>query len=222
MKTSQILCVVLAAALAVVSWQLATKSPEKEATEQTGDNGGEGRRHGRPSWNPAFSAIMNRTSCRAFADRLITEAQIDTLVRAAMAAPTARNQQPWQIVVVTDRDMLDSIAKECGNIKMAAEAPVAIVLCGDKKIAREKEAEEFWVQDISAASENLLLAAQSMGLGAVWCGIYPIPDRVKFISSLLELPADIIPLNVIPVGYPKDKLQPKDKYDEDRVHYNTY
>lgn len=221
MKTSQILCIVLAAALAIVSWQLATKDSAASGDEKTENNDRPGR-HGRAASNPAIRNIMTRTSCRAFADKRVTEAQIDTLVRAAMAAPTARNQQPWQIVVITDREILDSIASNCGNIKMASQAPLAIVVCGDLKIAREKQAEEFWVQDVSAASENVLLAANAMGLGAVWCGIYPIPERMDFICSLLELPDDIVPLNVIPVGIPKDELHPKDKFLEDRVHYNGY
>ncbi len=220
MKTSQILCIVLAIALAIVSWQLAKKptaDSEPVTTEETSGHGG----HGAKLPNPAIENIMTRTSCRSFSDKLVTEAQIDTLVRAAMSAPTAVNQQPWQVIIVTDREILDSIAANCRNIKMAAEAPMAMVLCGDMTIAREK-AEEFWVQDLSAATENVLLAANAMGLGAVWCGIYPIPDRTAFIQSLLELPADVIPLNVIPIGVPKDKLQPKEKYKEERVHYNGY
>jgi len=220
MKTSQILCVVLAVALAIVSWQLASKPVAADEAGQTAPAGAHGM-HGPKLPNPAIQNIMTRTSCRSFSDKLVTEAQIDTLVRAAMAAPTAVNQQPWQVIVVTDREILDSIASNCRNIKMAAEAPMAIVLCGDMAIARDK-AEDFWVQDLSAATENVLLAANAMGLGAVWCGIYPIPDRTKFISSLLELPADVIPLNVIPVGVPEGKLQPKEKFKEERVHYNGY
>lgn len=208
MKTSQILCVVLAAALAFTAWQ-SWSGRSADGSERSADG------------NVAYDCIMTRTSCRSFADRELTDGQIDSLLRAGMASPTARNQQPWQFVVVTERALLDSIAAECANIKMAAEAPAAIVVCGDLTIARDK-AEEFWPQDLAAVSENILLAANSMGLGAVWCGIYPIDERVKFIGGLLGLPAEVIPLSVIPVGVPATKLTPKDKYDARRVHRNAY
>lgn len=212
MKTSQIICVILAAALAVVSW-LYVRASSGETAENTAAEAAE-------ATNAAYDCIMTRTSCRSFTDYQLTEPQIDSLLRAGMAAPTARNQQAWQLVVVTDRDILDSIAAS-GHMAMLREAPLAIIPCGDMTIAADK-AKDFWVQDLSAVSENILLAANSMGLGAVWCGVYPVEERVKKISELLELPDNIIPLSCIPVGQPKGKLTPKDKYDEEKIHFNGY
>lgn len=211
MKTSQILCVALAAALAFTGWQLSSKSNDSSngTSAQT------------DATNAAYDCIMTRASCRSFSDRRPDEAQIDSLLRAGMAAPTARNQQAWQLVVVTDRDILDSIAGGAGYMKMAAEAPMAIVACGDLAAAHDK-AERYWTQDLSAVTENILLAAHSMGLGAVWCGVYPADDRVQHLSKLLELPDSIVPLSFIPIGYPKTPLTPKQKFDTDKVHYNGW
>ena len=211
MKTSQFFCIILVIALAIVSWRLVRGG---SSSTETADS--------LAVTNEAYDCIMTRTSCRAFTDYRPTEAQIDSLVRAGLAAPTARNARPWDIIVITDRDILDTIASECKNIKMAAEAPLALVACGNLGIARSKGGDEYWEQDVSAITENILLAAHSMGLGAVWCGIYPIPERVKFVKELLELPDSIEPLNIIPIGQPKSPLQPKDKYDAERIHYNGY
>lgn len=212
MKRSQFFCIILAIALAVVSWQWAGSG--RVGAAYSADSVAEG--------NPAYECIMTRASCRSFSDYRPTEEQIDSLVRAGLAAPTARDARAWDIIVVTDRDMLDTIAAECQYIKMAAEAPLALVACGNLGIARAKGGDRYWVQDVSAMTENILLAAHSMGLGAVWCGIYPVPERVKFVQELLELPDSIVPLNVIPIGEPKSKLHPKDKFDAERIHYNGY
>lgn len=211
MKTSQIICLILAAALAVVSWLYvrSASGAGETATEETAGVS-----------NAAYDCIMTRTSCRSFTDYRPTEQQIDSLLRAGMASPTARNQQAWQFVVITDRDILDSIAAS-GYMSMLREAPLAIVPCGDMTIAAEK-AKDFWVQDLSAVSENILLAAHSMGLGAVWCGVYPVEERTRRLSEILELPDNVVPLSCIPVGMPKGKLTPKDKFDEDKIHYNGY
>ncbi len=212
MKTSQLLCIALAIALSIVSWRLVKAGSEQADTSATTENAA--------GDNAAYNCIMTRASCRSYSATRPSEAQIDSLLRAAMAAPTARDQRPWEIIVVTDRDILDSIAAHCQNIKMAAEAPLAFIICGNTRLEEGKD--QFWPQDLSAATENLLLAAHSMGLGGVWCGIYPDPERVKFISKLTELPDSIVPLNVVPVGYPKARLTPKDKFNSEQVHYNTY
>ncbi|MCM1348019.1 MAG: nitroreductase family protein [Firmicutes bacterium] len=209
MKTSYFICIILVAALAIVSWQLVKANQAKSCEEST-----------ETTDNAAYDCIMSRASCRSFTGERLSEGQIDSLLRAGMAAPTARNQQPWQLVVITDRDILDTIAANQKNIKMAAEAPMAIVACGDMGICGDKD--DFWQQDLSAVTENILLAANSMGLGAVWCGIYPNEERVKFVRELLELPDSIIPLNVIPIGYPATKLSPKEKFNQERVHYNGW
>lgn len=168
----------------------------------------------------ALSVIMTRTSVRSYTDAPISEATIDTLLRAGMAAPTAGNKQPWKFVVVTERALLDSLAE--GNWKMAAKAPAAIVVCGDTTNVFPGEGRDYWIQDCSAASENILLAAHALGLGAVWCGCYPISDRVARVQKLLELPAGIVPLSVLVMGYPTEAHQPKDKWKPENVHFNRW
>lgn len=117
-----------------------------------------------------------------------------------MAAPTAVNKQPWAFVVVDDRKVLDKLAAELPYAKMTAQAPLAIVVCGDLSKALNGETDRYWMLDCSAASENLLLAAESMGLGAVWTAVYPENDRIAKVRSVLSLPDHIIPFNLIPVG----------------------
>ncbi|MDE6682883.1 MAG: nitroreductase family protein, partial [Muribaculaceae bacterium] len=166
--------------------------------------------------------IMTRTSVRSYSDKKVAKETVDTLLRAAMAAPTAMNKQPWRFVVIEKRELLDSIAAKFKSMTMAAKAPLAVVMCGDMTAAIEGEGREYWVQDVSAASENLLLAAHAVGLGAVWCGIYPIAERVNDFSKMLELPENIVPMACICIGYPEGINQPKDKWKPEYVHYNSW
>lgn len=221
MKTSYFLIAILAIALGFTSYKLASQ-PSDRPTEKTSPDGASGATARSIASSDPYQAIMTRTSVRAYSDRKVGKHQIDSLLHAAMAAPTAMNKQPWSFVVINDRQILDSIAANCPNIKMAAEAPVAIAVCGDMNLAIEGNGRDYWIQDCSAATENLLVAANAMGLGAVWCGIYPIPDRVKFISDLLGLPESIVPLNIIPIGYPNAATSPKDKFDAKRIHTNRF
>lgn len=168
-----------------------------------------------------IDVIMDRSSIRSYTDRDLTDGQIDTLLRAAMAAPTAGNRQPWAFVVVRDQAVKDSLVT-MGRAKSVAKAPVAIVVCGDMSRAYDDEGRDFWVEDASAASENILLAAHSMGLGAVWCGIYPIAKRVDHYRRVLSLPDSIVPLNVISVGYPAVPSRPKDKYRPEAIHIDRW
>lgn len=167
--------------------------------------------------------IATRASDRVFGDEPIKiDAVIEPLLQAAMAAPSAMNRQPWEFVVVTDRELLKQIAEQTKKTPAVSDAQFAIVVCGNMKEAIEGEGREYWVQDCSAATENLLLAAHSMGLGAVWCGIYPIEDRVIPLQKLLELPEYIIPLNIVPVGIPKEPAKPKDKWKKEKIHWDRY
>lgn len=172
--------------------------------------------------NVVLDNIMTRTSIRAYQDKPVEDAKIEMLLRAAMAAPTARNKQPWKFVVVKDKSVLRQIADTISTMTMAAHAPVAIVVCGDLNEALPDEGQGYWVQDASAATENLLLAAHGMGLGAVWCGVFPKSDRVAFIRRLLELPASIVPLNVVPIGYPAEAPEPKDKWKPEKIHHEKW
>lgn len=161
--------------------------------------------------NPAIENIMTRTSVRQYQERPVSGDTVEILLRAGMAAPTAVNKQPWHFVVVTNPETLEALG---GRSK---DAPLAIAVCGDMTKALEAEAREYWVQDCSAASENILLAANALGLGAVWQGVYPIPQRVEKVKKLLSLPEKLIPLNVIAIGYPAEHPTPKDKWNVQNV-----
>lgn len=172
--------------------------------------------------NTALQTIFDRTSVRSYTSKKVEPEKVELLLRAAMAAPTAGNKQPWSFVVVDDRALLDTLAANMPYAKMASKANVAIIVCGDSRKMYEGKESEYWIQDCSAATENLLLAAQSLGLGAVWTGVYPMADRVEKLKSLLNMPDHLIPLNVIPVGYPAAENKPKDKWDPSKVHTNTF
>lgn len=139
-----------------------------------------------------------------------------------MAAPTAKNKQPWHFIVVTEKELLQKLAEANPHAAMAAKAPLAIVVCGDMTKALDGDARDFWIQDCSAASENILLAATGMGLGAVWTGAYPAKERYTAVSEVLGLPESLIPLNTIVIGYPDTEAIPKDKWTEENISYNMY
>ena len=165
--------------------------------------------------------IMTRTSIRQFTDQPVSKDTLDLIVKAGMAAPSAVNAQPWAFIVVTDREMLDSLnaVHPYSNLKTAT---AAIVVCGNMEKALEGAGREYWVQDCSAASENILLAAHAYGLGAVWCGVYPNPNVLPEVKRVLELPGNIIPLNIITMGYPAQNPEPKDKWNPDNIHYQKW
>lgn len=172
--------------------------------------------------NLALENIMTRTSIRQYQpDRTISKDTVEMLLKATMAAPTAVNRQPWQLIVIDNREALDSLAEVLPYAKMLQHAPLAIVTCGDLSKALEDEP-TFWIQDVSAATENLLLAAHSLGLGAVWTGVYPNKERAEAVSERLGLPAHVIPLAVVPIGYPAGEHHPKDKWNPESVHYNHW
>ncbi len=205
MKTSSIVIIVLAIAVVALCVRVIF-FPE-------GGKSGE-------SATTTIDDIMSRTSIRAFQDQEVDEETVEILLKAAMAAPTARNDQPWRFVVVTDKEVLASISEAFGTLRAVADAPMAVVVCGDVGVGGERS--DWWVQDASAATQNLLLAAHSLDLGAVWCGIYPRADRVDFIREKLQLPGNIIPLNVVPIGYPAENPGPKDKWHPEYIHYNVW
>lgn len=205
MKPSNILNVLLAVALAILTVKTVFfKSDVKDAE------------------NCVLNNIMSRTSVRFYEETPIEDAKIEMLLKAAMAAPTAGNKQPWKFVVIRDKDILHSISANLNTMKMAENAPLAIVVCGDLDNTFLGDGRDYWVQDTSAATENLLLAAHASGLGAVWCGIYPMPERIEFLQQLLHLPGNIVPLNVIPIGYPADTQPAKDKWKPENIHYDTW
>ena len=166
--------------------------------------------------------IATRTSIRAYTEAPVEQAKIEKMLKAAMAAPTAMNKQPWHFVVVTDKDQLKALSETSPYSGMVAKAPLAIAVCGDMLKAMDGGGRDFWIQDASAATQNLLLAAHAMGLGAVWTGVYPDLDRCKLIAEVLALPENIIPLNVVVIGYPAQNPTPKDKWKPANISYNRY
>lgn len=185
------------------------------------DNGGE--QSAIDSAEVTMEVIMNRTSVRAYQDTPVEEWKVEKILRAGMAAPSAMNKQPWSFTVVNDRTILQQIADSAPNARYAAEAPLAIVVSGDMtKAIEDPVMREFWVQDASAATENILLAAQTLGLGAVWTGFYPNMDKAKMMGRMLNMPSSQIVLCVIPMGYPAESPAPKDKWNAENVHYNVW
>lgn len=166
-----------------------------------------------------IQAIMTRRSIRQFTDAPVSSDDVTTMLRAGMAAPSAGNEQPWEFIVIRDRDTMQRIANVHPYAKMTAEAPVGILIAGDK--SREKH-KGFWVQDASAATQNILLAAHALGYGAVWCGIYPDSERCTAFNKLFSLPEHVFPFALINVGVAQKDLGPVDRYDASRVHQETW
>ena len=168
----------------------------------------------------AINNIMTRTSIRQYTNEPVSKADIETMLRAGMAAPTAVNKQPWHFVVVTDKAKLKELSG--GRGRMLEQCAVAIVVCGDMEKAMPGKAKEYWIQDCSAATENILLAANALGLGAVWTGVYPMEDRMAALSKALKLPEAIVPLCTIVIGHPAEQPKPKDKWKPENVSYNEF
>jgi nitroreductase len=166
-----------------------------------------------------IEAIHTRRSIRKFQQKPVPEDLVKELLAAAMSAPSAGNQQPWQFVVITDREILGKVPDIHPYAAMAKDAPLAILISGD--LTLEKFA-GYWVQDCSAAAQNLLLAAHGKGLGAVWTGIYPLTDRVEKFKKLCKLPEKVVPLALVVIGYPAQTLKREDRFRGDRVHRNTW
>lgn len=168
------------------------------------------------SGNAALDNIFARKSVRTYLNKGVEKEKIDLLLRAGMAAPSGKDVRPWEFLVISERATLDSMAAALPYAKMLSQARYAIVVCGDS--ARSS----YWYLDCSAATQNILLAAESLGLGAVWTAAYPYEDRMEVVRKHTALPENILPLCVIPFGYPDTKQQPKQKFDEKKIHYEKY
>ena len=192
------------------------------AAVMTGCNGNSQMTNDADNKNAAIETIMTRTSIRSYTDRAVSADTVEMLLRAGMAAPTAVNAQPWHFVVVNERAKLDELAGTNRYGDMLRQAPLAIVVCGNMEKAMQGPGQAFWIQDCSAATENILLAAHALGLGAVWTGCHPIEERVAAVSEVLGLPETIVPLCVIVMGYPNENPQPKDKWKPENVSYNMF
>lgn len=167
----------------------------------------------------AIEAILSRRSIRKYRDDPLLDLVVNEILRAAMSAPSAGNEQPWHFVVIRDRETLDRIPDVHPHAKMLKEAPVAVLICGDLGLEMHKG---FWVQDCSAATENMLIAARSKGLGAVWLGIYPREDRVEGLRRMLDIPKSVIPFALVPLGHPAEEKPKEDRFNIDRIHLERW
>ena len=178
--------------------------------------------------NPTLESIAARTSVRSFTDRKVTDAQMEAMLRAAMAAPTGMNVQPWSFVVLTDKSRYEEIFKGNFNLRIFKSAPAVVVFCADTTVTRAPRNNPdaapvtrpngTWRDDMGACTENFLVAAASLGLGTVWTASYPYPDRYLPIKEALGLPATVVPYCVVAVGYPAKEVTPKDKWKPERIH----
>ncbi len=165
-----------------------------------------------------MEAILTRRSIRKYTKQPVPDEVVKELLEAAMYTPSAGNRQPWCFVVINDRKILNEIPKYHTYAQMLKEAPAAILVCCDINL----ENKGFGVEDCSAATQNILLAAHAKGLGAVWLGVYPAEPRVTATKKLLNLPEHIIPISLISIGYPAEQKPQPDRYRADRVHYNQW
>ena len=159
--------------------------------------------------------IFHRTSIRKYEKKKVEEDKIERLLRAAMAAPSARNQQPWEFYVVTAGEQLKALSECSPYAGMLKEAPLGIVVCCQKGCRLPDYAQI----DCSAAVENLLLEADFLGLGAVWLGIAPLEERMEAVGKVLGIPENLYVFSIIACGYPAEEKAQQDRYDETRVHY---
>lgn len=166
-----------------------------------------------------LETIYKRRSIRAFHPDPVPEATLRELIRAAMHAPSAGDERPWQFVIVDDRELLRRVPTVHPYASMVPTAPVAILVCGDLKLETH---EGFWVQDCSAAVQNLLLAVTAHGLGAVWLGVHPRRDRVEGLRKLLGLPDHVVPLALVPIGKPAEEPAPEDRFEPEKIHRNGW
>lgn len=163
--------------------------------------------------------IFDRRSIRKYLTTEIPDDIIETLLKAAMYAPSARNTQSWQFLVVRQRNILDNIMEVHPYSKMLKYAPLAILVCGNELL---EENHDYLNQNCSAATQNILLAAQALGLGSVWLGVYPSKERIKDLRKVLELPDHIIPISLVAVGYPDETKQRPDRFFKEKIHYEKW
>ncbi len=219
MNYDRVVILLLLLILILTLWRL-QPSAASEAAGQVPRRAAESA--GESEANDVLSVIHSRKSVRAYTDDPVSREELEVLLRAGMAAPTAGNAQPWAFVAVTERPVLDALAEVLPHGKMLKKAPAAIAVCGVESLFRDGAGREMWVQDCSAATENILLAAEGTGLGAVWIGVYPDRNRGTGVRGVLQLPEEIIPLSVISIGRPTGVEQPKEKFKPERIHWQKW
>jgi nitroreductase len=167
----------------------------------------------------AIEVIMTRRSIRKYTAQPVADEDVERLLQAGMAAPSSANEQPWHFVVIKDRSLLEQVPSFQPFSHMLKEAALAILICEDPGLEVLKGR---GMLDCSAATENILLAAHALGLGAVWLGIYPVKERMNSMRKLLQIPSQIVPVALVSVGYPDEKLRKEDRFKPERVHDNRW
>ncbi|MFO7878818.1 MAG: nitroreductase family protein [Bacteroidota bacterium] len=171
--------------------------------------------------NTYLKFIHERKSVRNFTTGDVDDESLEKMVRAGMAAPTARNMQAWEFLVIKDKDILEDLSEKLPYAKMLKNVPAAIVVLGDTSI-ESPSGHSYWLQDTCAATENILLAAEALGFGAVWTALYPYEERMEPVIEACNIPKHLIPLNIIPIGVPDGSDKPKDKWNPEKIHWNTW
>ena len=166
--------------------------------------------------------ILSRRSIRHYTDQAVSEENIHYLLHAGMSAPSASNEQPWHFIVVRDRDRLLRITEAHPHAGMLRSAALAILICADMNESKYEPELDYWVQDCAAATENILLAANRIGLGACWLGVHPRAERKDKLRQLFALPIQIIPFSIVSLGYPGEQKTGGDRYRSERVHWNEW
>lgn len=165
-------------------------------------------------------AIYNRRSCREYTEQKVSHEVLDELLHAAFSAPTAVNAQPWEFVVIDDENVLAKIRSKLHFANY--NAPAAIVVCGNSNWGLKGQDKDLWICDCSAAMENMLLLATDMGLGSLWCGIFPIESRMQQVRDILKMPTNVNPLGMMYVGYPVNKQEGRSRYNEKVIYWQQY
>lgn len=164
-----------------------------------------------------YETILKRRSIRKYKDQSITDEQIDIILKAAMASPSARNAQPWEFYVIKNKEVQTKIKSIAKNYDFNSD--LMIVVCGNKTRTITKNDNDFFIQDVSAATQNILLTCCELGLGTVWCGIFPVEERTTLMKNVLNLSEEIIPVALIHIGYPDEEKEPRHQYKEEYVHF---
>jgi nitroreductase len=167
--------------------------------------------------NDSLDFIFKRRSIRVFKPGVIPQETLEALLKAAMAAPSACAKDPWHFVCVRKPETLARLASALPNGQMLPSAVAGIVVCGDLQEAHDHQV-SYMLQDCSAAIENLLLAANALGLGACWLGIHPRPDRIQKVTAILGLPSQVLPVCCVALGWPGETKEPRTRYQASRVH----
>lgn len=165
--------------------------------------------------------ILERRSCRTYTDQPVPEHIIETLLKAGMFAPSANNAQPWEFLVMQDAEKKEAASNIAPYWSMLKNAPLGILVLADVAGYRGP-VKDYFIQDCSASTENILIAAEAMGLGGVWLGLYPREDRIKKIRAIYNIPGHIMPFSVVSLGYPDKPHHPHTTYHAEKVHRDVY